>query len=59
MTKEKKCIGNWRFHCYKCGRFVGKGGFIDVSYDFYLGYEEGGYSLCAACLKKEKEKKGK
>ena len=59
MTEEKKCIGNWRFHCHKCGRFVGKDGFIDVFYDDYMGGYEEGHSLCAACLKKEKGKEGK
>ena len=56
MDKEKKCVGDWRFHCSKCGRFVGKDGFIDVSYDPYMGGYEEGSSLCATCLKKEKEK---
>ena len=55
MSEEKKCIGNWRFHCYKCGHFVGKDGFIDVSYDPYMGaYEEGGYSLCGILFKETK-----
>ena len=56
MTKEKKYIGNWRPHCYKCGRFIGKDGFIDIYYDTYMGGYEEGYSLCGACLK-EKEKR--
>ena len=57
MTEEKKCVGNWRFHCCKCGRFVGKDGFIDVSYDDYMGGYEEGYSLCASCLKRKNENK--
>ena len=55
MIEEKKFVGNWRAHCHKCGRFVGKDGFIDIFYDESMsGYEDGGYSLCAACLKKSK-----
>ena len=53
MTENKKYVGNWRFHCHKCGRFIGKDGFIDVCYDDYMGGYEEGYSLCATCLKKE------
>lgn len=38
-------------NCSKCGRFVGKGGFIDVSPDEYNGSAlELGYSLCKRCL---------
>ena len=48
---EKKY--DWRIHCSKCGRFVGKDGFIDIFYDDYMGGWEEGYSLCAACLKKQ------
>ena len=50
--EEKKFVGNYRVHCSKCGRFVGKDGFIDVFYDDYMGGYEEGYSLCAACLEK-------
>ena len=46
-----------RTQCSKCGRFVGKDGFIDISYDEYMGGYEEGYSLCARCLQKEKAKK--
>lgn len=49
MTKQNKFVGNCRIHCHKCRMFVGKDGFIDV-YD-----NEEGYSLCASCLKNEKE----
>jgi len=49
-----KYIGNCRIHCYKCGRFVGKDGIIDVSYDYYNGGYEEGYSLCKRCLDKQK-----
>ena len=41
-----------KIHCYKCGRFVGQNGFIDISYDDYSGGYEEGYSLCARCLNK-------
>ena len=47
---ESKCIGNWRPHCSKCGRFVGKDGYIDITYDDYNGGWEEGYHLCARCL---------
>ena len=50
---EMKYEGNYRVHCCKCGRFVGKAGFIDISYDSYIGGYEEGYSLCAACLKEK------
>ena len=40
----------YRFHCHKCGRFIGKDGFIDVFYDDYNGGYEEGYSLCKRCL---------
>lgn len=57
MSEETKYVGNWRAHCSKCGRFVGKDGFIDISYDPYMGGYEEGYSLCRDCLKKQKEKR--
>ena len=41
-----------KIQCYKCGRFVGQNGFIDISYDDYSGGYEEGYSLCARCLNK-------
>ena len=59
--------GRWAFEfhvvtkktrCPKCGRFVGKDGFIDVSYDDYMGGYEEGYFLCARCLQKEKARIG-
>ena len=53
MGEEKKYVGNWRPHCYKCGRFIGKDGFIDVFEN------EEGYSLCASCLKREEEMRKK
>ena len=59
MREEKKCIGNCRFHCSTCGRFIGKEGFIDVSYDEYTGGYYEGYSLCANCLKKQNEDREK
>ena len=40
-------------HCHKCGRFVGKDGFIDIIYDYYMGGWEEGYSECRRCLDKE------
>ena len=39
-------------NCSKCGRFVGKDGFKDVSYDGYNGGWEVGYPLCKRCLDK-------
>ena len=53
MSEEKKYVGNWRPHCSKCGKFVGKDGFVDIYYDNMGGYEEG-YSLCANCLNKRR-----
>jgi len=53
LQMNTKYTGNWRIHCYKCGRFVGKDGFIDVSYDYYNGGYEEGYSLCKRCLNKK------
>ena len=41
-----------RIHCYKCGRFVGSDGFIDIFYDGYNGGYEEGYSECKRCLDK-------
>ena len=50
-----------RVQCYKCGRFVGKDGFIDVTYDYYMGGWEEGYSECGKCRserwKREDEKR--
>jgi len=57
MNEEKKYIGNYRIHCWKCGRFVGKDGFIDISYDDYMGGYEEGYSLCARCLREKVKNK--
>ena len=38
-------------NCSKCGRWVGKDGFIDVSMEEYNGSAlELGYSLCKRCL---------
>jgi len=34
-------------NCYKCGRFVGKDGNHDISYDPYCGGYEQGYPTCA------------
>ena len=59
MSEEKKYVGNWRPHCYKCGRFIGKDGFIDISFDEYMGGYEEGYSLCASCLKRKEEMRKK
>lgn len=52
---EKKYVGNWRPHCSKCGRFIGKDGFIDIYYDTYMGGYEEGSSLCGACLRKKEK----
>lgn len=40
-------------NCCKCGKFVGKDGFIDVFYDDYSGGYEIGYPKCASCLKEQ------
>ena len=45
MTKPKFISHN----CSKCGRFVGKGGHLDVFYDDYNGGYEMGYPLCKRC----------
>jgi len=36
-------------NCSKCGRFVGKDGFLDTGYDCE-GTPEFGYPLCKRCL---------
>lgn len=54
MNEERKYVSNYRVHCCKCGRFVGKNGFIDISYDYYMGGWEEGYSYCEKCLKGKK-----
>ena len=36
-------------HCYKCGRFVGKDGYIDIYFDMGTGVHEEGYSECGSC----------
>ena len=59
MTEEKKYVSNWRPHCSKCGRFIGKDGFIDIYYDEYMGGYEEGCSLCASCLKRKEEMRKK
>jgi len=53
--KRERCIP---LNCSKCGRFVGKNGFHDISYDDYMGGWEVGYPLCERCLheKRQKEK---
>ena len=38
--------GKWRPTCYKCGKFIGVGGYYDVVYDNYNGGYEEGYSTC-------------
>jgi hypothetical protein len=47
-----------RCKCYRCGRFVGRDGFVDVTIlDLEYGvYELGGYHLCAKCLEKIRRK---
>lgn len=42
--------------CSKCGRFVGKDGFQDVSYDYYCGGYGVGYPLCKRCLDRSNTK---
>jgi hypothetical protein len=46
----------WRPNCYRCGKFVGEGGYYDVIYDDYNGGWEEGYS---ECKKHFEEHKGK
>ena len=36
-------------NCYICGRFIGKDGYPDVTYDDWNGGWEEGYSMCARC----------
>jgi len=48
---------NGRIHCYKCGRFVGEDGFVDISYDYYNGGYEEGYSECKRCLDEKEVKR--
>lgn len=40
--------GGWRPNCHVCGRFVGEGGYYDVSWDSYNGAWEEGDSTCKA-----------
>lgn len=42
-------------NCSKCGRFVGKDGFMDLCYDEYNGGWEMGYPLCGRCLSEKQE----
>lgn len=49
-------MNNHRIHCYKCGRFIGKKGLIDIFYDDYNGGYEEGYSLCERCLNLKNKK---
>ena len=48
----QKYVGNWRPHCYKCGRFLGKNDHIDITYDDWNGGYEEGYSECVTCMEK-------
>lgn len=43
--------GGWA-NCHKCGKFVGKGGDLDIFTDL-SGYTEIGYPTCRICLEKE------
>ncbi len=43
-------------NCYKCGRFVGKDGNHDISYDDYAGGYEQGYPECRPCIDKANKK---
>lgn len=52
---RRKYIGQWRPHCYKCGRFLGKKDHIDIIYDPWNGGYEEGYSECVSCMKKFQE----
>ena len=40
-------------NCCKCGRFVGKEGDPDITYDNYNGGYEIGYPKCGNCLRVE------
>ena len=41
-------------NCSKCGHFVGKDGFHDVSWDYYNGGYDSGSPLCKKCLDRER-----
>jgi hypothetical protein len=51
----------WHPNCYKCGRFIGEGGYYDVVYDEWNGGWEEGYSECKKHFEErvKKEKKGR
>ncbi|MDD4972320.1 MAG: hypothetical protein PHT07_23065 [Paludibacter sp.] len=40
-------------NCDECGRFVGKDGDCDISYDFDSDGYEIGYPTCAKCLSRQ------
>jgi len=40
-------------NCYKCGRFIGKDGNLDISYDEYDGGYEQGYPEYGKCIRGE------
>jgi len=42
-------------NCSKCGKWVGKDGYLDIVWDDYNGGWEMGYPLCGPCLKKQTE----
>jgi len=37
-------------NCYKCGRWIGKDGHIDIEHDDNVGAVEAGYSMCKSCM---------
>ncbi len=45
----------WRPQCWKCGRWIGQGGFYDVYCDEYNGGWEEGYSTCREHTEGQKE----
>lgn len=46
-SAKNRCVG---INCSECGRFVGKDGDLDITYDEYCGGATIGYALCRKCL---------
>ena len=45
-------------NCARCGKFVGRNGDYNITFDWYNGCVDYGYPLCAKCLEKTEVKSG-
>ncbi len=50
---------SWRPQCYLCGRWIGTGGYYDVTYDDYGGGWVEGWSTCREHTEGAREEGGK